>query len=183
MTRAYVRQMAICSVATCDRQTMAKGLCATHYSRQQRNKPLDVPLRLFRQGCLVHGCTLKHFGNGLCHLHYYRKRRGTRLELPKFTPTIGCSFEYCDKPHIAHGLCREHNRVFQAYGERGLALRKLTACEACGAEGDQPLRLDHDHDSDELRGALCNTCNVALGMVHDDPRRLRALADYIEDRA
>jgi hypothetical protein len=31
-----------------------------------------------------------------------------------------------------------------------------------------------------IRGLLCQQCNVALGMVDDDPDRLRALLSYIE---
>jgi hypothetical protein len=39
---------------------------------------------------------------------------------------------------------------------------------------------DHDHTTGIVRGILCNGCNAALGHVKDDPKRLRALADYLE---
>ncbi len=40
--------------------------------------------------------------------------------------------------------------------------------------------VDHCHDRGHVRGLLCNTCNLALGLMADDPARMRAAADYIE---
>jgi hypothetical protein len=57
-------------------------------------------------------------------------------------------------------------------------------CEVCGVKGtwggNAGLGFDHDHLTGQIRGVLCNTCNGALGMVNDDPARLRALARYLE---
>jgi Recombination endonuclease VII len=51
-------------------------------------------------------------------------------------------------------------------------------CGACGSMTN--LGIDHDHVTGRVRGVLCNNHNVALGMVHDSPEELRALALYIE---
>lgn len=42
------------------------------------------------------------------------------------------------------------------------------------------FHVDHDHVTDEIRALLCHHCNVALGLAEDDPRLLRAMADYLE---
>ncbi len=42
------------------------------------------------------------------------------------------------------------------------------------------LAIDHNHDTGQIRGLLCHMCNVAVGYLHDDPLRARALADYLE---
>lgn len=42
------------------------------------------------------------------------------------------------------------------------------------------LVIDHDHKSGKVRGLLCHPCNTALGLMSDDPQRLRAAADYIK---
>lgn len=46
-------------------------------------------------------------------------------------------------------------------------------------EGDV-LPIDHDHATGKVRGLLCHPCNQALGLMRDNPGRLRAAADYIE---
>lgn len=51
-------------------------------------------------------------------------------------------------------------------------------CEVCGAEGR--IFLDHDHATGKHRGWLCIGCNRAIGLVMDDPARLRRLADYLD---
>ena len=66
------------------------------------------------------------------------------------------------------------------------------ACAMCGTT--RPFgrfagwNIDHDHDccpghtscGECVRDILCYLCNTMLGMAGDDPRKLRAGADYIE---
>jgi hypothetical protein len=58
-------------------------------------------------------------------------------------------------------------------------------CAICGQanwNGSGP-HVDHDHVTGQVRGLLCNYCNPALGMVHDDPKIARAIAVYLEFHA
>ena len=57
--------------------------------------------------------------------------------------------------------------------------RPLT-CEVC--LGKNRIVYDHAHSSGVFRGWLCNACNVALGLLRDDPVRIRKLAEYIEKK-
>ena len=41
------------------------------------------------------------------------------------------------------------------------------------------LALDHNHNTQEIRGLLCGRCNRVLGMVKEDPQVLRGRLDYI----
>lgn len=55
-------------------------------------------------------------------------------------------------------------------------------CESCG-EGCRQyagLCVDHCHSTGTIRGMLCSKCNVAAGMLNDDPNRARRLACYLE---
>lgn len=40
--------------------------------------------------------------------------------------------------------------------------------------------VDHDHQTDNVRGLLCFRCNAALGQLGDDPLVLRRAARYVE---
>lgn len=40
--------------------------------------------------------------------------------------------------------------------------------------------VDHDHNTGEIRGMLCNGCNKAVGFAVDDPNTLRSLAAYLD---
>lgn len=54
-------------------------------------------------------------------------------------------------------------------------------CAIC----DEPMggrrgpMVDHCHDSDRVRGLLCQQCNTLLGAARDDPARLTAARDYL----
>jgi hypothetical protein len=41
------------------------------------------------------------------------------------------------------------------------------------------LHIDHDHRTNKVRGLLCGKCNVVIGMMDEDPTRLRAAIDYL----
>lgn len=65
--------------------------------------------------------------------------------------------------------------------ELAIGRPKPAECEICKSSGGQlGIVFDHCHRTGEARGWLCSKCNSALGMADDDPRKLRALADYLE---
>jgi hypothetical protein len=41
------------------------------------------------------------------------------------------------------------------------------------------LSIDHDHETRDIRGLLCHRCNVALGLLDDNPELLDAAAGYL----
>lgn len=62
-----------------------------------------------------------------------------------------------------------------------LALTQEYKCAACGDPviDDVILHVDHDHSTGELRGLLCQGCNLAIGHAKDDPVRLEKAAAYL----
>jgi hypothetical protein len=50
-------------------------------------------------------------------------------------------------------------------------------CAVCGAY--EPLVIDHDHETGKIRGLLCQTCNVGIGMLGDCPLALNAASAYV----
>jgi len=41
------------------------------------------------------------------------------------------------------------------------------------------LSVDHNHETGEIRGLLCQKCNAMLGMANDDPVILRTAIEYL----
>lgn len=60
-------------------------------------------------------------------------------------------------------------------------------CE-CEFDADNPLRVDHDHKTHEVRGLLCHNCNAGIGHFRDMTVYLERAIEYIsradhEDRS
>lgn len=54
-------------------------------------------------------------------------------------------------------------------------------CAICGRKPEgQRLVVDHDHKSGRVRGLLCRSCNLGIGLFEDDPNRLKAALEFIE---
>jgi len=43
------------------------------------------------------------------------------------------------------------------------------------------LHVDHNHETTEIRGLLCLSCNGAIGLMKDNPAILRSGAEYLEN--
>ncbi|MDQ4132357.1 MAG: endonuclease VII domain-containing protein [Actinomycetota bacterium] len=77
-------------------------------------------------------------------------------------------------------LKRKYGITIEQY-EAMLALQGGT-CAICRRPPapNTSLHVDHDHETGEIRGLLCFTCNNFLGDVEEDLQRLRAAAGYLE---
>ena len=56
-------------------------------------------------------------------------------------------------------------------------------CALCGTDvpgGRGSFVVDHCHTHGNIRGLLCNLCNVGLGALRDSPDLLRRAAEYVE---
>lgn len=63
--------------------------------------------------------------------------------------------------------------------------RQGGGCAICGSpdagvSGKAHLHVDHNHDTGEVRGLLCQPCNVSLGKMRESPDLLRKAALYLE---
>jgi len=62
---------------------------------------------------------------------------------------------------------------------------KLT-CEICGLDPSlddsryNRLSVDHCHTTNEFRGMLCNSCNLAIGKFQDKPELLLRAVEYLK---
>lgn len=69
----------------------------------------------------------------------------------------------------------EYNQMFT------LQEGKCAGCSRHQSELSKRLAIDHDHDTGQIRGLLCQNCNRALGLVKDRPSVLVNLAGYLQN--
>lgn len=119
------------------------------------------------------------------------RRHGTRNGYYNY----GCRCEGCSEAARKYSRSRvESGAIRRGYLTRTYDLSPgdwdelwQSQGEVCASCGDAPLpdskrrfHVDHNHTTGEVRGILCHGCNVALGLLKEDPERIRALAAYIE---
>jgi len=66
-----------------------------------------------------------------------------------------------------------YQRLLQAQGY---------ACAICGIsaeESQQSFNVDHNHETQHVRGLLCMRCNIGLGYFKDDTNRLAFAIEYL----
>lgn len=77
-------------------------------------------------------------------------------------------------------------RLRSAYGLTPAGYADMLAAQSgvCGIcqlpeKGNKNLSVDHDHETGQVRGLLCDRCNKALGLFEDDPSRMAAAIQYL----
>ena len=84
---------------------------------------------------------------------------------------------------------KENHRAWQYRTLYGITIEQYDemlaaqegACAICrGTESGAPRwQVDHDHQTGTVRGLLCNSCNLALGLLKDSPEIVGAALNYL----
>lgn len=149
--------------------------------------------------CSVQGCVRGVKSRELCLAHYERLRTGRDLVNPPLRPysprttTRGyweCSILECQSKAVPSSpVCKKHAATCYRYNLSTLQLDAILrlACQICGLS-DTRMHLDHDHSccSEKgyscgkcIRGILCSNCNTGIGLLGDDPERLKSAIRYL----
>ncbi len=51
-------------------------------------------------------------------------------------------------------------------------------CATCGKT--ELLCVDHDHETNEVRGLLCQKCNIAIGLLMEDKTTINKILEYLK---
>lgn len=94
-------------------------------------------------------------------------------------PAYAKRFEPSEKLR-RHNLKRNYGLTIGEFEEMRRA--QLGRCAICRSLPDEPhgvLVVDHCHMRDYVRQLLCNNCNMAVGLLRDDPVTAARLAAYL----
>lgn len=122
--------------------------------------------------CNVSGCALPRSGSGRtkCRLHYNESMR-LYMQTPKARAT-----------RRAREFRKRYGITLEDY-ER-MREEQDGVCALCGGppngNTEGYFHVDHVHATGKVRGLLCSTCNLALGLAYDRPDLLRKMAEYVE---
>ena len=169
----------LCSVDGCDRPFSAKGYCTTHYARWKRGMPL-IPIKRRAMSLLRDEQGRKQCAacEGWFPLAEFRAAGKTRDGLDTRCET--CTHEALSLRR--YGLTRERFAEILAAQGGGCAI-----CRRDPETAARKFHVDHDHDCCPggsscgkcVRGILCGSCNAGIGLLGDDPARVRAAAVYL----
>lgn len=108
---------------------------------------------------------------------YYYKNRKNELAKQKKRRTTPEGQEYYRKFWVKYryGLSSEDwQEIFD---------RQNGCCPICGihqSKLNQSLSVDHNHKTNEIRGLLCNKCNLAMGFLNVDESGIKLLQKAIK---
>lgn len=125
--------------------------------------------------CSVDGCGEPAKCKGMCNRHYHKDRWDRGIRPPS------CNHESQRRAHLRHryGIEVEHYETLLKKQRGKCAICKRPPSEENTRPGARPyLCIDHDHSTGEVRGLLCNDCNIAIGRIRTS-KHLDAAAAYL----
>lgn len=170
----------VCAYGPCDKPSINGPLCTGHHGQRRKGKEL-TPLRR-----KLNSTVRDDQGRKFC------PTCDTWLPEASFHSSLKNSdrlSQMCSPCDSLYGMTRKFNISLDRYQK--MLDSQGGGCAICGGQsrnGDR-LSVDHDHAccpqrgrscGQCVRGLLCADCNRSIGMMADDPQRLRAAADYLE---
>ena len=166
-----------------DRPLLAKGKCGAcyHHNRYQ-HKPRNI------RKALCHP-DKPYFSKGKCRNCYDRDRYHN---IPGIKKRIQESAKKYYQTPTGNAAIRKRSRIWALKRNYQITEQKFQVlsqtqnnlCAICSKSGtiekNKHLSVDHNHDTKELRGLLCQNCNTGLGFFKDNPELLLKASYYLE---
>lgn len=185
-----------CRMNDCEKVVHARELCMMHYRRWRVHGDPALSWVMRDKVCSIEGCDGKMDARTYCNKHWqaWRKHgdplyKAPTRDVPHGTLTgyghYRCRCDDCRQAQATSnrrallrqfGLTPEsYDRMFQEQG----GLCAICRLEGSGQLSGRLMAVDHCHATGKVRGLLCQRCNHAIGLLHDDPDRAMALAAYL----
>jgi hypothetical protein len=98
-------------------------------------------------------------------------------------------FRFTDKERDRrHTICKSCRNIHRKVTRQGhidfdkMLSEQNECCAICGIhylESKNKFRIDHNHETLQIRGLLCQYCNSGLGFFKDSPTRLAMAIEYL----
>ena len=167
----------LCSVADCSAPAYCKTLCASHYKKLRKyGDPLYVKSAPTHKVCRA------------CNLEQPVENFYTTQYAPgKTTRRSVCASCYVP---IHGGPARERRFGLYPGQYEEMFADQDGRCAICGQPETRKVKgklislaVDHDHETGQVRGLLCNMHNRMLGFAGDDVEILRVAVRYLESQS
>jgi hypothetical protein len=163
----------LCNVTSCTRESRARGLCPTHASQfYKKGLHSDVADPIDRDWHVLVDVDRKA-GSGTC------TRCGPVVLQNLSRDRVGCPGGRRNSNLNAYygstfGLAPEDKkRMLESQDDK---------CAICLTEISlsKTTHIDHDHETGQIRGILCNRCNMGLGLFKDSSLLLSNAIAYLD---
>ena len=87
---------------------------------------------------------------------------------------------WAQSPAGRRGYLKRHYGITQEEYD-AMLIKQAGGCAICGKPplDVKFLSVDHNHQTGKVRGLLCRKCNLAIGILQDDPSLLRRAVNYL----
>lgn len=167
-----------------DLTTQGTGVSISE-QKQRRRRPVL---------CRVCNNIKPHYAKELCWSCYYHDRYGHNAEYRRKHKLLGKKWRANNKTyyfdHIKDVMLKrkyglpigEYDRLFKLQeGKCKICNRVgLTLNGSIDKKKTHKLVVDHNHDTNDIRGLLCNNCNSGIGFFYDNPDFLRSAIEYLQ---
>lgn len=167
-----------CLVENCTKRIVVKGMCKQHYDdtyyKDKENK--ERKNRTSIEYARKHKEERKEYNTK------YRKEYKKELKEKRNTPEAKERARNATLKHTYNIDNIKYNEMLKAQGE------KCYSCDRHQSEFEEVFQVDHNHSCCPgskscgkcIRGLLCGSCNLILGLCKDNSEVLKKLINYLE---
>lgn len=166
-----------CATPDCDNTARAQGLCGRCYGALYRAGRITLADRSNQHRITVTDLESQRGECSICGPVDIRVRKDGR--------GAECMVRRRQRREGKHYPAKPRTRRRGKYGLTDQELQALESqaagrCLICDDEfGGDGYQIDHCHETGVVRGLLCRRCNLALGWLNDEPRRVLSAYFYL----
>jgi hypothetical protein len=134
-----------------------------------------------------------YYQNNLIHLkkyqkRYYKKNKNKRIKYNnqwRLNHKKHRKLYYIKNKNRAKGYELKRNYGITLFEKKQIIIKQNYRCLSCNTDlkklNEKSIHIDHDHVTNKIRGVLCASCNLALGILEENPKKIYKLYLYINN--